>query len=80
MSIQIQNTHPRVRTTRGKAAITRGPLVYCLESIDNPDINIFEAEIDPDSLSPGSSSLFDGIKLILGKTVDGKELTLLFMG
>jgi len=77
MSIRIQATHPRVRATLGKVAVTRGPLVYCLESIDNPDLDIFEVELDPSSLSPESSNLFDGIQIIRGKTVDQKELNFL---
>jgi DUF1680 family protein len=57
--------------------VVRGPLVYCLESIDNPLVNIFEAELDPASLSSVSSNLFGGINLILGKTVDQKALSFL---
>ncbi|HPS41938.1 MAG TPA: hypothetical protein PK040_04990, partial [Anaerolineaceae bacterium] len=33
----------------GKVALTRGPLVYCLESPDNP-AEIFRARIDPRTL------------------------------
>ena len=29
------HTHPLVRATRGKAALARGPLVYCFEGVDN---------------------------------------------
>ncbi|ULL13524.1 glycoside hydrolase family 127 protein [Paenibacillus sp. H1-7] len=35
MSAQLVRSHPRVRANAGKAAIQRGPLVYCLEEADN---------------------------------------------
>lgn len=76
MNIHIRATHPRVRATRGQVAISRGPLVYCLESIDNPEIDIFNAVLDPASLNTSfSKDHFDGICLICGQTVDGLPLT-----
>jgi DUF1680 family protein len=52
--------------------MTRGPLVYCLESVDNPDIDIFTSSIDPDSVHakyiPG---LLAGIWVLDGRTTDG---------
>lgn len=35
MPILLQRGHPMVRATIGKAAVQRGPLVYCLEEADN---------------------------------------------
>ena len=35
MPVQIVSANPRVRENIGKAAVTRGPLVYCLEEADN---------------------------------------------
>lgn len=35
MSIQRVRSHPRVKANAGKAALQRGPLVYCIEEIDN---------------------------------------------
>lgn len=36
MPIQIKQANPRVQANIGKRAIQRGPLVYCLEEMDNP--------------------------------------------
>ena len=78
MPIRIRTTHPRVKSTRGKAAITRGPIVYCLESIDNPDMNIFTTTPDPESLHPSfREDTFRGICLVRGKTLQGQNLTFL---
>ncbi|QGQ95917.1 glycoside hydrolase family 127 protein [Paenibacillus psychroresistens] len=35
MTVQLIQANPSVRSNAGKAAIQRGPLVYCLEEIDN---------------------------------------------
>ncbi len=76
MPIQLRRTHPKVKGHQGKVAITRGPLVYCLESVDNPDANIFNAAIDKASLD----SVFDritlgGITKIIGQAKTGRPLT-----
>lgn len=35
MSVEQVRAHPNVRATAGKVAICRGPMVYCLEEVDN---------------------------------------------
>jgi DUF1680 family protein len=46
MPPRLTQPHPRVEGTHGSLAIERGPLVYCLESTDNPDV--LDATLDPD--------------------------------
>jgi DUF1680 family protein len=76
MSIQIRATHPKVKATRGQVAITRGPLVYCLERSDNPEIDIFNMWLDPASLyEEFSTEFFDGITILRAQTTNGKPLT-----
>ncbi|MGK9167456.1 glycoside hydrolase family 127 protein [Inquilinus limosus] len=36
LTIERIHAHPEIRHDAGRAAIRRGPLVYCLEGIDNP--------------------------------------------
>jgi len=38
--------NPRVGEDYGKAALQRGPFVYCLEALDNPGISVFDAVLD----------------------------------
>jgi len=39
---------PRLDASRGCVAIERGPLVYCLETVDLPaDVQLEEVELDP---------------------------------
>ena len=37
MPVQLMEADPRVREDVGKVAVTRGPVVYCLEEADNGD-------------------------------------------
>ena len=68
MSIQLRRAHPKVKGHAGKVAVTRGPLVYCLESVDNPHLDIFTAQLDPSSLRDEFiSDLLGGIVVIHGK-------------
>jgi DUF1680 family protein len=75
MSIKLRRAHPKVKGHSGKVAITRGPLVYCLESVDNPGIELLSAQLDPTSLHDEFiPELLGGCVIIHGRTVDGKPL------
>jgi DUF1680 family protein len=50
MPLAIRRSHPRVKGVQGRVALSRGPLVYCLESVDNPGVDIFATRLDLDSL------------------------------
>jgi uncharacterized protein len=76
MPVVLRKASSRVRGHKNKVTLTRGPLVYCLENIDNPRIDIFKARIDPDTIQvEKDASLFGGIQVLRGKTVDGKNIT-----
>jgi len=75
MSIHPRRAHPKVKGHIGKVALTRGPLVYCLESVDNPEADIFTAQLDPTSLHDEFvPDLLGGCVVIHGKTIDHKPL------
>jgi uncharacterized protein len=72
MPVRLRRADPRLKGHRGKAALSRGPLVYCLESIDNPGLDIFEARLDPASLRYDCDpDLLGGSGLISGLTGEG---------
>ena len=52
MPIQVHNVHPKVKSCSGKAALSRGPIVFCLEGIDNPGINLDTVKVNINSLQP----------------------------
>jgi DUF1680 family protein len=75
MSVRLRRAHPKVKGHARKVAVTRGPLVYCLESVDNPDLDIFTVQLDPFSLRDEYvPDLLGGIVVIHGQTTDGKAL------
>jgi len=75
MSIQLRHAHPKVQGHAGKVTVTRGPLVYCLEGVDNPAVDIFTAQLDPSSLrNEFIPDLLGGCVVIHGKTTDDKPL------
>ncbi len=60
MPVQMVYANPKVRHDCGRLALQRGPLVYCLEEVDNgPDLNtiriprnvVFETETENDLLN-----------------------------
>jgi DUF1680 family protein len=75
ISIRFRRAHPKVKGHAGKVAITRGPLVYCLESVDNAEIDIFTVQLDPASLREEFvADLLGGCVIIHGKTTEGEPV------
>jgi hypothetical protein len=74
MPLRFHRQHRKVPGCGGMDALSRGPLVYCLESVDNP-LNLFPVTVKRDSLKPEyDESLLGGIWKIVGKTTDDKPL------
>ena len=76
MKIIIHRSHPKVRTNRNKIAISRGPLVYCLEDLDNYKANVPKARINLEKPLEAnfSNKLFNGIYIIKGKDFSDNPL------
>lgn len=49
MDAVMMESDVRVVETRGSVAIQRGPIVYCVESSDNPRVDLLTAAIRPDA-------------------------------
>ena len=76
MPILTRRAHPRLKGHAGKAALTRGPLVYCLENLDNPGVDIFSAQVEPASLrAEFAPELLGGILALRGQTDSGQAIT-----
>lgn len=68
MPVEVVASDPRVKENAGKRALQRGPLVYCMEEVDNPEL------FDQIALSPNTtfqtvfaSHTLDGVETILAK-------------
>jgi DUF1680 family protein len=76
LPIQLRRAHPKIRGQRGMVALTRGPLVYCLESVDHPDLDIFSARLIPATLhAEHLPELLGGITVLRGQTTNKMPLT-----
>ena len=76
MPILFRKAHPAVKNHRGKLALTRGPLVYCLETTDNPEVDIFATKLDIASLLPEIiENKLGKITVLRGKSTQGQDLT-----
>jgi DUF1680 family protein len=45
MPARLLLPHPYIESCSGKAAITRGPMIYCLEALDQPEVDPREVEL-----------------------------------
>jgi DUF1680 family protein len=67
--------HPYVRHDRGRVAIARGPLVYCVEGVDNKGEVDFTLAEDPAFSVEDRPDLLGGVTVIHGLSADGKRFT-----
>jgi hypothetical protein len=76
MPLTVRRPHRKVASQRGRVALSRGPLVYCLESVDNPGMDLFRMELDVATFEAGMSpEQFGGITVLRGRTRDGRVVT-----
>lgn len=81
MPVHRVEAHPQVEADRGRVALMRGPLLYCLEGVDNPDG--IDSLVVPKKASFTTSyrkELLGGVTIVQGKgltcvTKGGKQQT-----
>ncbi len=75
MPIRLLQQDSRLPRCGGMVAVTRGPIVYCLESTDNPAVNVFDVTLNPDSLRVVyDDALCGGAMRLLGRSRAGEAL------
>jgi DUF1680 family protein len=76
LPVVLRKASPRLRGHKNRVALSKGPLVYCLESVDNPGMDIFRTRIDPETIRVESDrNLLGGIQVLRGKTKAGGSFT-----
>lgn len=45
MPVRLMASHPHVTNNTGRVAITRGPLVYCMEGADHPGVDVWDVAL-----------------------------------
>jgi DUF1680 family protein len=76
MEVRRIEAHPRVEADRGRVAIQRGPIVYCLEGVDNPaGVRNVMLGKEPQFSSEHRAELLGGVTVIHAVARDGRKLT-----
>ncbi len=73
MPVRRIYAHPAVRADRGRVALSRGPLVYCFEQVDNPTAPLGLTRLPRDAAIEvtARADLFDGVVTLVA---DGSAL------
>jgi DUF1680 family protein len=67
MPVERIQAHPEVRANSGRVALQRGPLVYCLEEVDNgPNLNDIVLPRDAPLQAEFDEKLLEGVVVITG--------------
>ena len=75
MPVRRIYAHPQVRMDVGRVALSRGPLVYCVEQHDNGDTPVTELRLPRDAVVTAEQArdLLGGITVLKAKGVALKE-------
>jgi len=64
MKIKLKRDNEKVKENRNQVVVTRGPLIYCLEKIDNPNLNLSKVKISNDSEFIEKEDMISSMKII----------------
>ncbi|MCX7795074.1 MAG: glycoside hydrolase family 127 protein [bacterium] len=68
MKPEFLESHPSVKANIGRIAIRRGPIIYCLEAVDNPWGDVWDLEISKDvELEEEYRDILGGVVIVKGK-------------
>ncbi|WP_394801066.1 hypothetical protein [Niabella ginsengisoli] len=67
MQPRIITADQQVNELKGKAAIGLGPVIYCLEEVDNADIENLKLNTNQQFSSSYDKNLLNGVNIISGK-------------
>jgi len=75
MKPKLIESDPRIKSNRERGALSYGPIIYCLEQIDNKHIDIFDLVIpkNQEFIVSYKPNLLDGINIIQGTTLRGEN-------
>ena len=70
LPVDFVEAHPH-SSNNGRLAISRGPLIYCIEAVDHRGCDVFDILLSPDTqISPHSKSdLLGGVGVLRGKAL-----------
>ncbi|MCS6829379.1 MAG: glycoside hydrolase family 127 protein [Armatimonadota bacterium] len=69
MPVELVKANPRIEEDRHSAAVRRGPVVYCIEQVDSPDISLLDLYLPDPALDlerKQEPSLLGGVVTVKG--------------
>ncbi len=78
MQPRIIRANPLVTNLQGQAALASGPVIYCLESCDNPQLQQLNLLADPSLSCEYQADMLNGVNVIRGKATDGRSTATTF--
>ncbi|MBN2131056.1 MAG: glycoside hydrolase family 127 protein [Sedimentisphaerales bacterium] len=75
MPIRRVYAHEKIEADRGKVALMRGPIVYCLETVDHPDADVLSVTLPPEAelRAEHRAGLLGGVTALHGKGLDARH-------
>jgi len=76
MPVQRVYAHEKVQDDQGKVALMRGPIVYCLEAVDHPGVDLSRLVLprESDLSAEHRAELLGGVTVLQGKALaDGQR-------
>jgi len=75
MPVRRVRAHDKVEADRGKVALMRGPIVYCLEAADHPSADLFKLSLprEADLVAEHRSRLLGGVTVLRATGRDDRQ-------
>lgn len=73
MPVTVMESDARVRDVYGSVAVTRGPIVYCIESVDNPDVSVLETCLSPEKFDEARTDQLGGVVTLRGEGMTAEQ-------
>ena len=68
MPVEVVSANPKVRENIGKIAVTRGPIVYCIEEADNgDDLHLIKADVKSEFKASFEEDVLGGVVTVKSK-------------
>jgi DUF1680 family protein len=79
MPVRRVHAHEKVEADKGKVALMRGPVVYCLEAVDQPSVDISRLALPKETelFAEHRTGLLGGVTVLKGNALfDGRSVAL----
>jgi DUF1680 family protein len=67
MNVRVWQSHPKVPDNRGRVALSRGPVLFCVEQADMQGVDLDELFVDPANVNAAwEPALLNGVVILKG--------------